>query len=126
MAEGDEAAAAADGAVEAARGWLPRWDARISVALVILTGGLVAWLMADSGNGWARRAVIAAWVAWTMVPPAYFLWEWKEFTPAPGRKVEDLKYSQDLASKFWLAGVTVITAALLYASGGIQKLMEGL
>lgn len=125
MAEGDDAAAVTDD-VEPARGWLPRRDARISVALVILTGGLIGWLMIDSSNAWARRGVIAAWVAWTMVPPAYFLWEWKEFTPGPGRKVEDLKYSQDLASKFWLAGVTVITAALLYASGGIEKLMGGL
>jgi hypothetical protein len=61
---------------------------------------------------------------WTIVPPAWFLVEYSLLFPKE-RKLDpnqtaDLKYTQELAGKFW-AGVLLILGALLFLKYG-QKL----
>jgi hypothetical protein len=61
---------------------------------------------------------------WTVIPPAWFLYEYSIVFPQD-RKLDanqtaDLKYTQELAGKFW-AGVLLILGALLFLKYG-QKL----
>jgi hypothetical protein len=58
---------------------------------------------------------------WTIGPPAWFFWEYtrkflKKVLPSTPQ-MEDIKYTQELAGKFW-AGVLLLLSALLFLKYG--------
>jgi len=77
--------------------------------LALALAGVSAWL-AWHGSTWSR-AVVA--VCWTLVPPAWFLFEYYVIFPRWGdeSRLGEFKYGQSLSAKFW-AGVLVLLAAI--------------
>ena len=97
-------------------GW-KRMDSILSVIAVGLTVGCAGFLVCSGGKGFWLSATIAIWISWTLAPPAWFLIEWSRFDRSKLTSSDEfarLKYSQELASKFWIAGVGLLSALLAY------------
>jgi len=88
-----------------------------AVAALVTLFGLLRW-GSDPEKHFRWLAVL--WVFWVLVPPIWFLIEWAAFDCDPAtkgcldhmRSFEDLQYSQELASKVWIAGSLVLGALL--------------
>lgn len=65
---------------------------------------------------------VIAYCAWTIIPPAWFLFEYVWLFPAKSKldsnELGDLKYTHELASKIWAGLVVLITAVLYIKYGG--------
>ena len=82
----------------------------IVVVTTILTLALLVRYQTCGALGWLA---IIIWALWAVGPPVFFLAEWTAFQgDLGGRKFESMKYSHELASKFWIGGVGVISAIL--------------
>lgn len=68
---------------------------------------------------------VIAYCAWTVIPPAWFLFEYVWLFPAKSKldsnELADLKYTHELASKIW-AGLVVLITAVLYLKYGSSLL----
>lgn len=103
------------------------WAQWVLSALAVLAtaAAVLIWGLGD-GTGWPLHLLRAIWGGWVLLPPVWFLWEWTRypggagFQGDPDRGVpsfETFKYSQELASKVWAAGVVVLSAILASGSG---------
>jgi hypothetical protein len=101
-----------------------------TAALVLLAVSIVAGIVlhgaetfGSDGLCGAGAVKIAFTAFWMLGPPAWFWIEYNLmylYTPRAGRiPLEDFKYSQDTASKIWLALVTVLL--LLYFGKDLPK-----
>ena len=83
--------------------------ARIATALAIAFAFVSLFLW--SAPDWIKKIIL---VAWTVFPPVWFLIEWQcQLKSAKGEDASwfnRFKYSQDLASKVWLAVAAVLSA----------------
>ena len=97
-------------------GW-KRKDSIVSAVAVVLTVICAGFLILSGGKGVWLGAATVVWILWTLAPPAYFLIEWSKFDRSKLTSSDEfarLKYSQELASKFWVAGVGILSALLAY------------
>lgn len=53
-------------------------------------------------------------IAWVVVPPIWFIWEWHRFDTKQKlqREIEDFKYGQELARNVWIAFAAILGAIL--------------
>lgn len=98
------------------RVWLGfRRDVIISGIFAVVSAVIVGLLFFDddppaSLRDWGR----ALWAIWTIAPPLYFMWEWANLEGgSDDGRFANMKYSHELCGKFWLAGIGVISVALL-------------
>lgn len=102
-----------------------RLDVRLSVIFVAASALAMILLVRNPGNQCLRDIVAGIWVIWTAAPPLYFLMEWTAYTGSTEDEAfKKMKYSHELASKFWLGGIGVVSAALVFAYGGIDKVFK--
>jgi len=83
------------------------------ISLVLIPLGWLEPLPKDLEHWTVKTWQVVFWLAWSIVPPGWFVfenWLFGRQIPAPEKDVADrFKYNQDLASKVWIA----IAAALL-------------
>ena len=111
--------------------WRSTWGKFFSALTLLLVPLSLASVLLDyaplgrtvfplGGAGHPGRAVnildIVIYGVWTVVPPAWFFLEYAWLFPDPAKVIaasmEDMKYTQELASKFW-AGLLVLFSILL-------------
>lgn len=92
------------------------------ILLVVASALGLIKLMTESQSSpfWIHYTSIF-WILWATGPPFFFLLQWSLFDKArleePHWKAEfdKMKYSHELASKFWLGGVAVLSGVLIQA-----------
>jgi hypothetical protein len=120
MRLGDRSGSGPMNEVRKLKGMIRRGDVQVSLCGVGVTMAAVALYLADWGTV-SKELVMIAWAGWALLPPAYFLWNWARFDGTVDQpEFEELKYSQELASKFWLAGVGVLSV-LLFQAGALDR-----
>jgi uncharacterized membrane protein (GlpM family) len=81
-----------------------------ALALAV-TFALMAWYIMTT-NVAAKTALQAAAVLWGVLPPLWFMLQWKLYPVTTRDDFEHFKYSQDCARAIWL-GVGAVLAALV-------------
>jgi hypothetical protein len=99
------------------------------VSLPLVPASFLAIFMEYAPFGFIKRSGgvpisifdLVVYAIWTLVPPAWFFLEYNFLFPSELKvkdvALEDMKYTQELASKFWIALVALLTAALLFRYG---------
>ena len=96
-----------------------------SILLCLLTILIVTNLFDLHRQSTVSYFDVIAYCAWTVLPPAWFLFEYVWLFPDEAKldssQLSDLKYTHELASKIW-AGVVVLITAVLYIKYGTGNL----
>jgi hypothetical protein len=64
----------------------------------------------------AQAIILCGWI---LLPPIWFAWEYHKFESSPANPFDEFKFGQEIASKVWLALVTVLT--ILYFGKDLQR-----
>lgn len=106
----------------------PFWGVVTAIVLVVASMISAGALLAQPDCDWLFWTTAALWVAWALLPPFFFLMEWTAFDEekdGPGALAR-MKYNHELASKFWLGGVGILSAILLYAQDRREQSQPGI
>ena len=92
-----------------------RHDVILSALFVVASGAILGMIIAMKDPGPCLEFLgKALWFLWSLMPPLYFMWEWTSLKGgAKDDRFDDMKYSHELCSKFWLAGVSIISVVLV-------------